>query len=64
MAIFLPSSWSNNISPYLPSNAGRAVFSVTRQAHTLAPWTGLAVFCAYAATALLVAGFLLTRRDA
>ena len=34
------------------------------QAHALAPWTGLAVFCAYAAAALLVAGFLLTRRDA
>jgi ABC-2 type transport system permease protein len=64
IAIFLPSSWSNTISPYLPSNAGRAVFSVTLQPHTLAPWTGFAVFCAYAAAALLVAGFLLTRRDA
>ncbi|MDQ2741222.1 MAG: ABC transporter permease, partial [Chloroflexota bacterium] len=64
IALFLPSSWSNEISPYLPSNAGRAVFSVGHQAHTLAPWTGLAVFCAYAVIALLVAGFLLTRRDA
>jgi ABC-2 type transport system permease protein len=64
IALFLPSSWSNQISPYLPSNAGRAVFSVGHQAHALAPWTGLAVFCAYAAAALLVAGFLLTRRDA
>ena len=64
IALFLPSSWSNEISPYLPSNAGRAIFSVGPQAHSLAPWTGLAVFCAYAAAALLVAGFLLTRRDA
>jgi ABC-2 type transport system permease protein len=64
IALFLPSSWSNEISPYLPSNAGRAIFSVGHQAHSLAPWTGLAVFSAYAAAALLVAGFLLTRRDA
>jgi hypothetical protein len=64
MAIFLPSSLSNNIGPYLPSNAGRAVFSVASQPHTLAPWTGLAVFCTYAAASLLVAGFLVARRDA
>src|SRR5919202_36356 len=61
MAIFLPSSLSNNIGPYLPSNAGRAIFSVVDEPHTLAPWTGLAVFCAYAAAALLVAGFLVAR---
>jgi ABC-2 type transport system permease protein len=64
IALFLPSSWSNEISPYLPSNAGRAVFSVGHPIHSLAPWTGLALFCAYAAATLLVAGFLLTRRDA
>jgi len=64
MALFLPSSWSNSVSPYLPSNAGKAVFSVASQPHTLAPWTGLAVFCAYAAASLLVAGFLVARRDA
>jgi ABC-2 type transport system permease protein len=64
IALFLPSSWSNEISPYLPSNAGRAIFSVGPQPHALAPWTGLAVFSAYAVGALLVAGFLLTRRDA
>jgi ABC-2 type transport system permease protein len=37
IALFLPSSWSNQISPYLPSNAGRAIFSVTPEAHSLAP---------------------------
>jgi ABC-2 type transport system permease protein len=64
VAIFLPSSLSNTIGPYLPSTAGRAVFSVGPQAHALTPWVGLAVFSAYAAVALLVAGFLVTRRDA
>src|SRR5919205_2120231 len=39
MAIFLPSSWADRVSPYLPGNAGRAVFSVAQQPHMLAPWT-------------------------
>lgn len=64
MAMFLPSSWANRVGPYLPSNAGRAVFSVASQPHTLAPWTGLVVFCAYAGAALLIAGVLVARRDA
>src|SRR5579872_5827501 len=64
IALFLPSSLSNEIGPYLPSNAGRAIFSVGPHAHSLAPWTGLGLFCAYAAAALLVAGCLITRRDA
>jgi hypothetical protein len=64
ITLFLPSSWSNTIGPYLPSNAGQAIFGVGNPAHTLAPWTGLGVFSAYAAAALLVAGILLTHRDA
>lgn len=60
----LPASWSKAISPYLPSNAGQAIFHVSPQAHTLAPWAGFGVFCAYAATALVAAAVLLTRRDA
>jgi hypothetical protein len=35
-----------------------------REAHSLDPWVGFGVFCAYAAAALLAAGVLLTRRDA
>ena len=55
---------SQTISPYLPSNAGQALFQVGKQAHSLDPWVGFGVFCAYAAAALLAAGVLLTRRDA
>ena len=64
ITIFLPSSWSSDFSPYLPSNAGQAIFAVGHPAHTLPPWTGLALFAAYATSTLLVAGFLLARRDA
>jgi ABC-2 type transport system permease protein len=59
----LPSSVDNSVSPYLPSNAGGAVWTINPDAHTLAPWAGFGVFCAYAAAALIVAAVLLLRRD-
>ena len=60
----LPSDWANAIDKYLPGEAGQAIFNVHTQAHMLSPWAGFAVFCAYAAAALLGAGYLLHRRDA
>ena len=64
LAAALPPSWANAIDKYLPSNAGQAIFHVHTQAHMLSPWAGFAVFCAYAAAALVGAGYLLHRRDA
>jgi hypothetical protein len=59
----LPSSTADSINPYLPSNAGGAVWSINPDPHTLAPWAGLAVFAAYAAVAIAIAAVLLVRRD-
>ena len=59
----LPTSWNNAISQYLPSEAGRQVFSLTHGAHSLAPGPGLALFCGYTALALAMAAVLLVRRD-
>jgi hypothetical protein len=59
----LPTSWNDAITPYLPSNAGRAIISITHDAHALAPWTGFALFCGYAALSLAFAAILLVRRD-
>jgi ABC-2 type transport system permease protein len=59
----LPSSVSNAVGPYLPSNAGGAVWTINPDPNTLAPWTGFAVFCAYAAVALVIAAVLMRRRD-
>jgi hypothetical protein len=59
----LPTSWNNAISPYLPSNAGRAVFSLTHGSDSLAPWPGFALFCGYAILTIAVAAVLLLRRD-
>jgi ABC-2 type transport system permease protein len=59
----LPTSWNNAISPYLPDAAGRSIFSLTHDAHSLAPGPGLALFCGYTALAIAIAAVLLVRRD-
>ena len=64
MIDLLPSSLKSDISPYLPSNAGEALLSPVQQAGSLAPWTGIAVMCAYVVAALVGAAFVLKRRDA
>jgi hypothetical protein len=59
----LPSSWSNAINPWLPSSAGRSIFSLTHGPHSLAPGPGLAIFAAYVAFVIALAAVLLVRRD-
>ncbi len=59
----LPASAANSISPYLPSNAGGAVWTINPGPHTLAPWAGLAVFAGCAALSLAIAAVLLGRRN-
>ncbi len=60
----LPASTFDAINPYLPSNAGADVLSNTTDPGMLAPWSGFAVFCGYAAVTLLASAALLVRRDA
>ncbi len=59
----LPSSWNDAVSPYLPSEAGRSIFSLTPGAHSLSPGAGLALFAGYCAFVLGAAAVLLVRRD-
>jgi len=59
----LPSSWSNNIGPYLPSNAGEAFWGRPDGAH-LSPWAGLGVLCAWTAATVVLAALRLIRDDA
>jgi ABC-2 type transport system permease protein len=65
IASLLPSSM-NALQKVLPSNAGQALVSGPHHSGTslLSPWVGFAVFCLYAAAALVVAGVTLVRRDA
>ena len=60
----LPESWQTTIGPYLPSNAGAALYDLHPESASLSPWTGFAVFCGYAAIALIAAALVLKRRDA
>ncbi|HVS84590.1 MAG TPA: hypothetical protein VHD91_03055 [Gaiellaceae bacterium] len=59
----LPSSWNNAISPYLPSEAGRQLFSLTQDAHSLSPLAGGLLLVGYCALGLVIAAVLLVRRD-
>jgi hypothetical protein len=59
----LPTSWNNAISQYLPSEAGRQIFSLTHGDHSLAPVPGGLLFVGYCALVLAIAAVLLVRRD-
>ena len=61
----LPPSVSTHLTPYLPSNAGSAVWGgALNVQHALAPWTGFALLCGYAAAFIAVAAWRLRRGDA
>ena len=60
----LPTSWNNAISQYLPSEAGRQLFSLHQAAHSLSPTAGGLLMLGYCALTVAVAAVLLVRRDA
>jgi len=60
----LPSAWHNNISPYLPTNAGESVFALHHAANTLTPPAGLAVFLGWTTLILAGAAYRLVCTDA
>jgi hypothetical protein len=60
----LPSSWKDAIGPYIPLQAGSAIFSVRRDAGSLGAWSGFGVFCLYAVVALIAGFALINHRDA
>ena len=63
----LPSSISHPVLKFMPFAIINAMTSVRESfdfGPTFSPWTGFAVMCAYAVTALLIGGWLMVRRDA
>jgi ABC-type transport system involved in multi-copper enzyme maturation permease subunit len=60
----LPASWQTHTLPYLPSNAGAAMFSARPDPSALSPGTGLLVLCIWVVVALAAAAVVLRRRDA
>ncbi|MBV2354993.1 ABC transporter permease [Streptomyces sp. J2-1] len=63
LATLLPTSWQDNVTPYLPSNAGHAMFALTQDPTTLSPLTGLLVFVGWTVLVLAGAGYRMVRSD-
>ena len=59
----LPSNWNHAISKYLPSEAGRQLFSLTHDANSLSSAGGGLLFVGYCALTIAIAAVLLVRRD-
>jgi ABC-2 type transport system permease protein len=65
----LPSSISNHIEPYLPSNLGLAMVVVATKktdfaGTLLGPWHAFIILVIYAVIVMVIGGWLLQRRDA
>ncbi len=61
----LPASVSNHLAPYLPSNAGEAIWGGAVNVHNaLSPWTGFALLCGYAVVLIGTGAWRLRRADA
>jgi ABC-type transport system involved in multi-copper enzyme maturation permease subunit len=62
----LGTSIKNSISPYLPSSAAATLYTARPDAgsHALSPWGGFVLFCGYTLVMLVVAAYLIRKRDA
>jgi hypothetical protein len=60
----LPTSWSQPIEKYWPTNAGQRLMFLHRDSHTLSAWWGFGEFSLFVAVVVGVAFYLLERRDA
>lgn len=60
----LPTTWQNDINPFLPLTAATSLITTIRQSHTLDALGGGVVFAAYAVLALGIGALVLQRRDA
>ena len=63
-ATLLPDSWEDTVTPYLPGNAGSAVYALHEASDSLSPGAGLAVFVGWVALTLAGAAYRLARTDA
>jgi ABC-type transport system involved in multi-copper enzyme maturation permease subunit len=61
---FMPQSWQTHVDKWVPFDAGSQIWTVKPSAHMFSAWTGFAVFCVYAAIAVITGLILFQRRDA
>lgn len=60
----LPTSWSQPIEEYWPTNAGQQLMTIHRNSHTLSAWWGFGEFALFTFVVIAVAFWALERRDA
>ncbi|QFY05657.1 ABC transporter permease [Nonomuraea phyllanthi] len=59
----LPGQWGDTVSDYFTTNAGQQIV-LPRADNPLGPWSGLGVYLAWVAAAMIAGAVLLRRRDA
>ena len=65
LATLLPASIGDHLAPYLPPNAGGAIWGgAALVPNALSPWTGFALLCGYAAVLIGAGAWRLRRSDA
>jgi hypothetical protein len=65
LRLALPAGWQPRVGPYLPGDAGTAIFATPPYgADTLHPWAGFAVYCGYVAAGIAAAAIALRKWDA
>ncbi|MDI3387957.1 ABC transporter permease [Streptomyces sp. B-S-A8] len=64
LVALLPSSWENDVSPYLPSNAGGSMYAISPASTDLSPTAGLAVLAGWTVLVLAGGAWRLKRSDA
>jgi ABC-2 type transport system permease protein len=63
LAQALPSPWNNDVTKFLPSGLGAAMFRVRPSGDLLSPGVALVVALIWLAVAFALAAILITRRD-
>jgi ABC-type transport system involved in multi-copper enzyme maturation permease subunit len=60
----IPGEWVQQVTPFLPSNAGQRIIEEVSATATLGPWQGYGVLLLWVAATLAAAAVTLRRRDA
>jgi ABC-2 type transport system permease protein len=63
IAGLLPGTWSDQVTRYLPGPAGLDITATVPDPASLAPWTGLGLFCLYTAVVLGLAAWRVRRQE-
>lgn len=64
VAAALPTSWSQPIDEFWPTNAGQRVIFLDRGAHNLSAWVGFGEFAVFTLVVIAISLWVLERRDA